>query len=171
MTFFWVYALLGFVVLQRGLELAYARRNAARLLARGGREIGREHYPLFIALHAGWLVAIILFARPPVEVPWLLLGAFALLQALRLWVIASLGPYWTTRIITMDGEPLRRRGPYRFVRHPNYCIVALEIPLLPFLLGLPVIAAVFGLLNLLLLAYRIREEDRALAERRRAASA
>ncbi|MCX5514815.1 hypothetical protein C3941_10690 [Kaistia algarum] len=170
MTLFWIYALLGFVVLQRGIELAYARRNAARLLARGGREVGGEHYPLFIALHASWLAALILLARPTENVPWLLLAIFAVLQMLRIWIIASLGPYWTTRIVTLPDAPLQRRGPYRWLEHPNYLLVAAEIPVLPLILNLPVVALLFGLLNAALLTYRIHVEDRALKPRRRVAA-
>jgi len=166
MSLFWIYALLGFVALQRCAELIHSRRNVARLLAQGGREVGESHYFLFVWLHGGWLLAMLLLARPTPSVPWLMLGAFFLLQLLRLWVIASLGPYWTTRIVTVPGAPLRKSGPYRWLRHPNYCIVAIEIPLLPLALNLPVVALVFGILNLLLLAFRLKEEERALAPRR-----
>lgn len=169
MTLGWVYVLLGLVALQRGIELVWAARNTRRLLAKGGREIGRDHYPLLVALHAGWLLTLILLARPTAEVHWLLLAAFLLLQIGRVWVIASLGPYWTTRIITLDGAPLRRRGPYRWLRHPNYVVVALEIPLLPLILDLPVVALAFGTVNLLLLALRIHQEEAALAPRRETA--
>jgi len=159
-------AIIGLVAAQRLAEVAYAGRNARALLRRGAIEIGRAHYPLFIALHAAWLAAIVLAlpAEPPIEtVP---LAAFVLLQACRIWVIASLGPYWTTRIITLPGAPLVRRGPYRWIRHPNYWIVAGEIALLPLVFGEVAIAAVFSILNAALLAWRIRAEDRALATRR-----
>lgn len=165
MTLGWIYALLGLVAAQRLVELLYAARNTRRLIARGGREVGREHYPLIVALHALWLAALVLLARPTAEIHWLLIAAFLVLQGLRLWVIASLGPFWTTRIVTLDGTPLRRVGPYRWLRHPNYAIIALEIPLLPLILDLPLVAAVFGVANLLLLAFRIGEEERALAPR------
>ena len=93
------------------------------------------------------------------------LGAFAGLQALRLWIIHSLGPFWTTRVITLPGAPLVRRGPYRFLRHPNYVVVVAEIAVLPLVFGAWRIAAVFSVLNLALLAWRIRIEQRALAPR------
>ncbi|MCX5493980.1 hypothetical protein OSH11_04660 [Kaistia dalseonensis] len=166
MTFGWAYLLLGAVVLQRLLELVHARRNTARLLARGGREVGGDHYWMFIALHTSWLVALFLLTPPAPPVIWPLLALYGVLQLLRIWIIASLGPYWTTRIITLDGAPLQRRGPYRLLRHPNYLVVAIEIPLLPLILDLPVLAALFGVLNLALLAYRIRVEGRVLAVRR-----
>ncbi len=151
------------VALQRLAELVYARRNARRQLAAGGVEHGTGHYPLMVALHAGWLVA--LFVLVPAQAPadWALLGLYGLLQLGRLWVIASLGGRWTTRVIVLPEAPLITRGPYRYVRHPNYLIVALEIPVLPLAFGAWQIALGFGLANLALLAQRIRIEERALA--------
>ncbi len=106
-----------------------------------------------------------LFALVPAEAPanWGLLGLYGLLQLGRLWVIASLGRRWTTRVIVVPGAPLVTRGPYRFLRHPNYLVVALEIPVLPLAFGAWQIALGFGLANLALLAHRIRLEARALA--------
>lgn len=150
----------------RLVELAHARRNTMRLLAAGAVEVGAGHYPLMVGLHAAWLAAMALAipADAPPR-PWLL-GVFALLLAARLWVITSLGPNWTTRILTLPGRPLVRRGPYRFVRHPNYLVVTGEIAVLPLAFGAWRLAAVFSLLNGLLLAWRIRREDQALAPRR-----
>ena len=154
------------VAAERLTELVLARRNTRALLAQGAVEIGRGQYPWFVVLHAGWLAA--LAATVPAAAPpdWAWLGLFALLQLGRAWVIASLGRFWTTRMITLPGAPLIRRGPYRFVRHPNYLVVALEIPVLPLAFGAVWIALVFGLANLALLAWRIAIEDRALAARR-----
>ena len=151
------------VALQRLAELGYARRNARRLLAAGGVEHGAGHYPLFVALHGAWLAA--LFVLVPAEAPadWGLLGLYGLLQLGRLWAIASLGGRWTTRVIVVPGAPLVTRGPYRFLRHPNYLVVALEIPVLPLAFGTWQIALGFALANLALLAHRIRVEERALA--------
>ncbi len=151
------------VALQRLAELGYARRNARRLLAAGGVEHGAGHYPLFVALHGAWLAA--LFVLVPAEAPadWGLLGLYGLLQLGRLWVIASLGGRWTTRVIAVPGAPLVTRGPYRLLRHPNYLVVALEIPVLPLAFGAWQIALGFGLANLALLAWRIRVEEQALA--------
>jgi len=166
MSIGWAYILIGFLVIQRLAELAYARANTRALLERGGQEIGSEHYPLFVLLHGSWLITMAVLTAPSPPVPWLLLGAFVLLQAARIWVIATLGPYWTTRIITVPDAPLVARGPFRLVRHPNYVVVALEIPLVPLILGLDWVALVFAAANLALLAYRIRVEDRALQPRR-----
>lgn len=154
------------VALQRLAELVLARRNTRRLLANGAREIGAGHYPLFMLLHGGWLVALFVLTPADAEVLWPLLGLFVLLQLGRIWVVASLGPYWTTRILTVPGVGLVRRGPYRLVRHPNYWIVAAEIAVLPLAFGQWPIALAFSLLNAALLAWRIRLEDAALAPRR-----
>ncbi len=154
------------VAAQRLAELAYARRNEAALLRRGGVEIGRRHYPLFPLLHGAWLAALLLLVPGDTPIAWPFLALFLLLQALRLWVMASLGPYWTTRVITLPQEQLVRRGPYRFLRHPNYVVVAAEIAVLPLVFGAWRIALVFSLLNAALLFWRIRLEERALAPRR-----
>ena len=151
------------VVLQRLAELGYARRNARRLLAAGGVEHGAGHYPLFVALHGAWLAALFVLVPAGAPADWGLLGLYGLLQLGRLWVIASLGRRWTTRVIVVPGAPLVTRGPYRFLRHPNYLVVALEIPVLPLAFGAWQIALAFGLANLALLAHRIRVEQRALA--------
>ncbi len=166
MSIGWAYVLIGFLVVQRLVELAYARANTRALLASGGVEEGAAHYPAFIVLHASWLAAMAWFTQASPPVPWLLLGLFVVVQGLRLWVIATLGRYWTTRIITVPGAKLVRSGPFRFIRHPNYAVVAVEVPLVPLILGLPWVALVFGAANLALLAYRIRIEDGVLAARR-----
>ena len=117
------YAILVLVVLQRVGELWYASRNTRALKARGGIEYGRRHYPLIVLLHASWLMAIAIGIRSDPAVRVFPLGLFVLLQALRVWVLATLGPYWTTRVITIPDAPLVHRGPYRFVRHPNYLVL------------------------------------------------
>ncbi|MEX2615820.1 MAG: isoprenylcysteine carboxylmethyltransferase family protein [Alphaproteobacteria bacterium] len=154
------------VAVQRILELALARRNTVRLLAAGGIEAGAAHYPVIVLFHAAWLVANFIFLPADSAANGLLLAVFCLLQAGRVWVIASLGRYWTTRIITLPGQPLAARGPYRLMRHPNYAIVALEIACLPLIFGAWHIAILFTVANLLILAWRIRVEDRTLAPRR-----
>ncbi|MSP52384.1 MAG: hypothetical protein EXQ91_08360 [Alphaproteobacteria bacterium] len=155
------------VAVQRFAELLYSRRNERRLRARGGIEVGAEHYPLFIALHTAWLIAVLVGAHFLTRLfDPTLLGVFLILQLARIWVITTLGDFWTTRILTLPGAPLIRRGPYRFLRHPNYVIVALEVAILPTMFGLYWIAFTFTALNLALLRHRIRVENHALAERR-----
>lgn len=153
------------VLVQRLAEVAWARRNQRRLRAAGAIETGAGHYPLFFLLHGAWLAALALLVPADATVSWPLLAVFALLQLGRLWVIATLGRYWTTRIITLPGAPLVRTGPYRWLRHPNYCIVAAEIAVLPLAFGAWQIALVFSVLNALLLRHRIRVEQQALALR------
>lgn len=158
-------AAVALVALQRAVELAYASRNTKRLLARGAIEVAPGQHPFFVALHAAWLLALLLavpWAAPP---NWALLGVFFLLQCARIWVIRALGPFWTTRVLTLESAPLVRSGPYRFMRHPNYAIVALEIAVLPLAFGAWAVAAAFTAANAALLAWRIREEDRALKRR------
>jgi len=153
------------VAVQRLGALVIANRNTRRLKAQGAQEHGRGHYPLFVALHAAWLLHT--FALVPAAAPllrgWLVL--FVLLQVGRVWVIASLGRFWTTRILTLPEAPLVRRGPYRWVRHPNYWIVAGELAALPLAFGAWELALVFTLLNLPLTAWRVHVENRALAGR------
>jgi methyltransferase len=160
--------ILGLVVLQRTGELLLARRNTARLLREGAIEIGAGHYPLFILLHGAWLAAIAVSLRADTPIAPAPLALYLLLQLGRIWILATLGRYWTTRVITHPGTPLVRKGPYRFLRHPNYLLVALEIPLLPLVFDMVWIAVLFGLANLALLAWRIRLEEAALAPRRTA---
>ena len=152
---------LGFVTLQRLGELLLSARNTRRLLARGAREVSPGHYPLLIALHAAWLAGLWWLAWDRVvSPPWL--AGFALLQVLRVWNIAVLGERWTTRIIVLPGAPLVRRGPYRWFPHPNYAVVVGEFAVLPLVFGLPWYALGFSVLNALVLAVRIRAENRAL---------
>lgn len=151
---------IAFVILQRLGELALARRNTAALMARGAREIGANHYPLMVGMHTAFLVAVAWFGwQAPVALPWL--AAYVVLQALRVWILASLGSRWTTRIILLD-EPLVVRGPYRFVSHPNYMLVVAELIVIPMVLGLVWVAVVFTVLNAAMLALRISVEQRGL---------
>jgi methyltransferase len=154
--------ILAFVTLQRLAELVIARRNTARLLARGAYEVAPGHYPLIVAVHTLWLAALWWLA-PGKPIVWPLIALFAVLQAGRLWVLATLGERWTTRIIILPGAPLVASGPFRFVSHPNYLVVVGEIAALPLAFGLWQVALVFTLLNAAVLAVRIRAENRALA--------
>ncbi|WP_193370672.1 isoprenylcysteine carboxyl methyltransferase family protein [Pelagibius marinus] len=163
MSVLWIVLLL--VAAQRLAELAYARRNTRRLKAEGAYESGAGHYPFLVAVHLLWLVSLAVFVPAEQAPNWALLGVFLLLQGLRVWVLASLGRYWTTRVITLPDAPLVRRGPYRFLRHPNYLVVAGEIAVLPLAFGAWEIAVIFSLANAAVLAWRIRCEERALSGR------
>lgn len=154
--------LVAFLLAQRLAELVFAQSNTARLRAKGAVEFGAAHYSLIILLHASWLIGLwVLGHDRPIVWSWFAL--FALLQFGRLWVIASLGRRWTTRVIVLRGAAPVTRGPYRWIRHPNYLIVALEIAVVPLGLGLPVFALIFSIANAALVAYRIRIENEALA--------
>jgi methyltransferase len=153
--------ILALVTLQRLFELWLSNHNTRRLLARGAKEVGARHYPFIVLVHAMWLAALWWVARDrPVDGFWL--AIYVLLQLARLWVLATLGRRWTTRIIVLPDEALVRSGPYRFVNHPNYVVVAGEIAVLPLVFGFWDLALIFTLLNAAVLNIRIREENRAL---------
>jgi methyltransferase len=155
------YAIMAFVTLQRLAELVIAARNTRLLKARGAIEIGAEHYPVMVALHGTWLIVLwATVGERPVDLP--LLGVFAVLQALRIWVLVTLGSRWTTRIIVLRGAPLVTSGPFRILRHPNYCVVIGEIAVLPMVFGLVWVSVVFSLLNAAMLWVRIGTENGAL---------
>ena len=151
---------LGFIILQRLGELVLARRNTLRLMRQGAREVGAGHYPVMVALHASWVMALVYFGwDQQVSLPWL--GLYILLQALRVWILASLGRRWTTRIIVSD-EPLVAKGPFALVPHPNYALVVAEIIVAPMVLGLWGMAVIYIFLNAAMLRHRIQVEDAAL---------
>lgn len=157
----WAVAILAYVTLERLFELVFAGRNTRRLRALGAREHGAGHYPLIVGLHALWLATLwVLAAGRSPDLFWL--AMYVLLQAARIWVLSTLGPRWTTRIIVLPGEDLVREGPYRFLNHPNYWVVAGEIAVLPLVFGLPWVALAFTILNAAMLWVRVREENRAL---------
>jgi methyltransferase len=159
--------ILAAVALQRAGELVVSRRHTQRLMARGAVEVAPGHYPLMVAVHAAWLISLwVLGHDQPVNIVALLF--YLVLQGLRFWVMRTLGPRWTTRIIVLPEQPLVSVGPYRFLSHPNYAVVVGEIAVLPLVLGLPLVALVFTILNAMVLAIRIRAENRALTRSREA---
>jgi len=163
-------ALVAATAAERGAELVLSARHARWAFARGGVERGRGHFPPMVALHTALLVApvveVVVADRP--FLPWLAWPAVAAVlaaQALRWWCIATLGRQWNTRVIVVPGLPLVARGPYRWLRHPNYVAVALEGLALPLVHTAWVTALAFTVLNaVLLLGARIPTEERALAE-------
>jgi methyltransferase len=155
-------AVLALVLVQRGGELIFARANTVRLLRLGAIEIDRAGYKWFVVLHAAWLISLAL-AIPAATPPyWPLLALFFLLQAGRVWVMASLGRRWTTRLIVCPGAALVASGPYRLFRHPNYLIVLGELAILPLAFNAFAIAVGFSICNTALLLRRIRLERAAL---------
>ena len=157
-------AVVGIVAIQRLAELAVSRRNYRALVAQGGIEVGRRHYPLIVALHAGWLLALVSLIDfdAPISIP--LLGVFVLAQCARIWTLRTLGRFWTTRVVVLPKGDRVRAGPYRYIKHPNYVVVAIEIAVVPLMFGAWQIAAIATVLNLLVLRTRIRVENRALAK-------
>lgn len=153
--------LLALVTLERLAELWLARRNTKALIAAGALEFAPGHYPLIVLLHAFWLAGLWLLGwNQGLNIGWLII--FLLLQVLRVWVLATLGPRWTTRIIVQPGLALVAKGPYRWISHPNYVVVIGEIAVLPLCLGLPWVALVFSIANAAVLTIRIRAENAAL---------
>jgi methyltransferase len=152
---------------ERLLELVLSQRHERALRARGAVEAGARHYPLMVGVHVLLLAAapaeVLLLDRP--FLPWLgwpMVAVVAATMALRYWVVLTLGERWTTRVLVVPGAPLVARGPYRFLRHPNYLAVALEVVALPLVHTAWLAALVCGVANLLVLARRIRVEDAAL---------
>jgi methyltransferase len=165
MSLWWIF---GFYFGERLFELFLARRNRRRLEARGGREFHPESYRTIVLLHTLFFASL-LAESFPWRVPLDSLTLFCLiflvfLQGLRYWCIVSLGEYWNTRIILVPGAEARRRGPYRFLRHPNYLAVTLEFAVIPLMMRAPLTLVVFSLANLAVLRQRIRLEEEALRE-------
>jgi len=159
-----LYWIIAFVIAQRLLELLIANYNTRRLLAAGGCEHGARHYLIIVALHVAWIASLVIFvpSEQPANTPLIIL--FFLLQLGRVWVIASLGARWTTRIISLPGQPLVKRGPYRWIKHPNYVVVVLEILILPLAFDAWQMAVIFSVLNAGILYHRIRVENAVLAD-------
>lgn len=153
-------AIMIFVTLQRIAELVIAQVNTKALIAGGAVEFGRSHYPVMVLMHASWLAVLWAMAiGAPVNMA--LLAIFAVLQLLRVWVLATLGRRWTTRIIVPQNEPMILNGPFRFMRHPNYFVVIAEIAILPLVFGLVWVAVIYSALNAAMLWVRISAENAA----------
>jgi len=164
-SLFWIFPLL---VGQRLLELVISRRNQRLIEARGGREFYPNTFLAIAFLHTLFIVSL-LIESVPWRVPanaltWCCLGAYVLLQGLRYWCMASLGIWWNARIVLLPGGEVSRKGPYRFMRHPNYLVVMLEFVLLPLLLRSPITFAAYFPVNILILRHRIVLEEQALRE-------
>ena len=156
------------VGVQRLIELVLARRNERRARARGAVERGRSHYLFIVALHSLWLLATLiegLLRGPELPALWPIpLALFLLVQPLRYWALVSLGERWNTKILVVPGAKPIRRGPYKYLSHPNYVVVVVEILTFPLIFGAWVTALVFTVLNAAVLWVRVREENRALTE-------
>jgi methyltransferase len=158
------------VLVQRGLEEAYSQYNTRALLAQGASEAGRDYYPVVAVTHLGWIAALAFLVPADAALHLPLLTAYVALQPARYWIIATLGRYWTHRIVTLPGAPVVVRGPYRLVRHPNYAVTLAETLLLPLAFGQVALGLIFAVVWGAVLHYKIVLEDGALAERRRRAA-
>lgn len=154
------------VLVQRLAEEFYSARNTRALLSQGAHEEGREYYPVVAIAHLAWIAALFLLIPATAPVYWGLIALYLLLQAVRYWIIYSLGPFWTHRIITLPGASIERRGPYRIVRHPNYAVTILETLILPLAFGQVFLALIFTAVWSAVVGYKIVLEDAALASRR-----
>lgn len=156
------------VILQRMIEVIIAKRNEKRMLAAGAYEAGAAHYPFMIALHVVFFVSLIteVFLLGQAISPWFewLFVLFFFVQVLRVWCLASLGPFWNTKIIILPGANVVKKGPYHLFRHPNYLVVCIEILLLPLMFQAYFTAICFTILNFAMLAIRIPTEEKALME-------
>lgn len=167
MTFF--YLLTGFVIVQRLLEVAYARSNEKAMRRQGAIEVGAGHYKWIVLLHVLFflsLVVEVLSSEAGLGAGWrVFLVIFAIAQVLRIWALSSLGRFWNTKIIILPGAEKVKKGPYRWLPHPNYIVVALEIAALPLVFGAWRTALLFSIANaLLLLLVRIPAEEKALQQ-------
>jgi len=153
------------VLAQRGLEELYSGRNTKKLLAQGAYEVGADYYPVVAATHLAWIAALFFLVPADAIVLWLLIDYYVVLQIVRYWVIGNLGRYWTHRIIAVPNAPVVSRGPYRYLRHPNYALTILETFVLPLAFGAVALAVIMTALWWTVLQYKIRLEDGALASR------
>lgn len=155
--------ILALVTLQRVIEFVIAHRNTKKIEARGGFEVGSNRYGFVVALQALWLAGLwylVLYQQPAIDQPWVY--AYVVLEAARGWIVAGLGSSWTTRLMVVPGEALPDEGFRSWIRHANYFVVAAEIFILPLAFGLIWYALGFGILNLVLLFWRMKSEDEAL---------
>ena len=151
---------------QRGLEELYSARNTCRLLAAGAHEEASFYYPVVAATHLAWIAAIFFLISPDAPIVWPLIAYYLVLQVVRYWVIASLGPFWTHRIITLPGAPIASSGLYRYISHPNYAVTIVETFVLPLAFGALALAVIMTALWWVVLRVKIGLEDAALATRR-----
>ena len=162
------YIILSIVIVQRLLELVIAKRNEKNMRAQGAYEVGASHYPLMILLHVSFFISLLVevttFNLTPSPLFLVFLILFLCVQGLRVWCLTSLGSFWNTKIIILPGANVVTKGPYKYLRHPNYLVVSMEIALLPLMFEAYFTAICFTILNAIMLSIRIPTEERALKE-------
>lgn len=161
------YFILVLVIIQRLVELVIAKRNEKSLLSKGAYEVGSSHYPFMILLHVGFFISLfieVVYFRSTPTPYYALLVFFLVLQLLRVWCLVSLGTFWNTKIIILPGANVVMKGPYAYIRHPNYLVVCLEIAVLPLMFQAYFTAICFTILNFIILSIRIPTEEKALKE-------
>jgi len=154
------------VLVQRGAEELYSARNTRALLAEGATEAGASYYPVVATTHLAWIASLFCLVPPDAAASKALAALYIALQAVRYWVIGTLGRFWTHRIITRPDAPIVRAGPYRWLRHPNYAVTIIETVLLPTVFGAWALGLIMTAVWTSVLAYKIELEDAALAPRR-----
>lgn len=167
MTFFIIFII--FLLLQRLFELYIAKRNEKWMLERGAVEFGQVHYKWFVLMHILFFFSIITEVvfhsfQQEINISWIFVWLFIMMQLARIWCIGSLGRFWNTKIIVLENVILIKKGPYRWVRHPNYIIVLIELFVIPFMFHAYFTAIIFPTLHILLLMVRIPEEEKALGK-------
>ncbi|MED1863610.1 isoprenylcysteine carboxyl methyltransferase family protein [Fictibacillus nanhaiensis] len=164
----WFLLFWSFLIIQRLAEVRIAKSNEKKLLSKGAVEAGSDHYKWMVSMHVAFFVFFFLEvyvfnAQPPSWwiVPFVL---FLMAQVIRVWAISSLGEFWNTKIILLPGAKVVAKGPYRFMRHPNYTVVSLELIVMPLIFGAYFTAILFTILNIFMLRVRIPAEEKALME-------
>ena len=162
------YIILSIIIVQRLLELVVAKRNEKNMRAQGAYEVGASHYPFMILLHVSFFISLLIevstFSLTPSPLFLLFFVMFLCVQGLRVWCLTSLGSFWNTKIIILPGANVVTKGPYQYLRHPNYLVVSIEIALLPLMFDAYFTAICFTILNAIMLSVRIPTEERALKE-------
>ncbi len=163
-----IYIILILIILQRLTEVFIAKRNENWMLSHGAYEVGSSHYPYMVSLHVGFflflIIEIVTNHKNLSPLFPLLFILFIAVQALRIWCIRSLGFFWNTKILILPDAKVVQKGPYTFMRHPNYAVVCLEIILLPLMFQAYFTAFCFTLLNVTMLSVRIPIEEKALRD-------
>lgn len=162
------YLLFTVIAIQRTVELFIARRNEKWMKSKGAKEYGQKHYKLMVTIHLLFFVSLLvekIFAQKPLNEYWIgLFIIFLITQAGRVWVITSLGRYWNTKIIVLPEADVIVKGPYKYIKHPNYFIVTVELIVIPLMFNAYWTLFIFALLNQFILSIRIPIEEKALAE-------